>query len=61
LSPGATGHVVPELYNLTTSDVLMALGISVLAVIAVYMAIKMLPKHVNKQKISRASLLNRMM
>lgn len=60
LSPGATGHGVPELYNLTTSDVLMAFGISVLAAIAVYMAIKMLPKHVNKQKISRVSLLNRM-
>ena len=60
LSPGATGHGVPGLYNLTTNDVLMAFGISVLAAILVVVAVKTLPKHMNKQKIGRVPLLNRM-
>ncbi len=59
LSPGAFGHGVPGLHNLTTNDVLMAFGICVLTAIVVFTAVRALPKHINKQKIGRALLLNK--
>jgi hypothetical protein len=36
LSPGAFGHGVPGLHSLTTSDILMAVGISVVTAIVVF-------------------------
>jgi hypothetical protein len=59
ISPGAYGHGVPGLHNLTTNDILMAFGIAVLASIAVFMAVRTLPNLVNKQKIGKIPLLNK--
>ena len=61
LTPGALGHGVPELHNLSTNDILMALGLSVLGGIVVFMAVKALLPYMNKEKISKAlSPLNKM-
>ena len=61
LTPGAFGHGVPELHNLSTNDILMAFGLSVLGGIAVFMAIKALLPYKDKEKISKvAPLLNKM-
>ena len=60
ISPGAYGHGVPGLYNLTTNDILMAFGIAIFASIAVYMAVRTLPNLLNNQKIGRIPLLNKM-
>jgi hypothetical protein len=60
LSPGAFGHGVPALYNLTTTDILMAFGMAVLVGIVVYMAVRALLKHTYKEKMGKASLLNKM-
>lgn len=59
LSPGAFGHGVPELHNLTTNDILMAIGISVLGGMVVYMAVKALSRPMNKELMHRISLLNK--
>ncbi|HEU5120295.1 MAG TPA: hypothetical protein VFT71_04845 [Candidatus Nitrosocosmicus sp.] len=59
MSPGAFGHGVPELHNLTTSDFLMALGISVLTFLVVFMAVRPLPKNMNIGKIGRVLLPNK--
>ena len=59
MSPGAFGHGVPELHNLTTSDFLMALGISVLTFLVVFMAVRALPKNMNIGKIGRVLLPNK--
>jgi hypothetical protein len=61
LTPGAFGHGVPELHNLSTNDILMAFGLSVLGGIAVFMAVKALLPYMDKEKISKvSSLLNKM-
>jgi hypothetical protein len=60
LSPGAFGHGVPELHNLTTNDILMAFGISILGSIVVFMAVRALLEYMNKEKMGRVSLLNKM-
>jgi hypothetical protein len=60
LSPGAYGHGVPGLYNLTTGDILMTFGISVLAAITVFMVVRKLPKYLTKEKKGSISLLNKM-
>lgn len=61
LTPGAFGHGVPELYNLSTNDILMAFGLSVLGGIAVFMAVKALLSYIDKEKIHKVSqLLNKM-
>ncbi|WP_415311065.1 hypothetical protein [Candidatus Nitrosocosmicus sp. FF01] len=60
ISPGAYGHGVPGLHNLTTNDILMAFGIAVLASIAVYTAVRTLPNLLNNQKIGRVPLINKM-
>lgn len=59
ISPGAYGHGVPGLHNLTTNDILMAFGIAILASIAVFMAVRTLPNLVNNQKIGRVPSLNK--
>jgi len=58
-SPGAFGHGVPGLHNLTTNDILMTFGIAVLAFLAVFMAVRTLSNLVNNQKIGRVPLLNK--
>ncbi len=61
LTPGAFGHGVPELHNLSTNDTLMAFGLSVLGGIAVFMAVKALLSYIDKEKIGKGSkLLNKM-
>ena len=61
LTPEAFGHGVPELHNLSTNDILMAFGLSVLEGIAVFMAVKALLPYKDKEKISKVSpLLNKM-
>jgi hypothetical protein len=60
LTPGAFGHGVPELHNLSTNDILMAFGLSVLGGIAVFMAVKALLPYIDKEKIRKVSLLNKM-
>jgi hypothetical protein len=59
ISPGAYGHGVPGLHNLTTNDIFIAIGIAVLASIAVFMAVRTLPNLVNNQKTGRVPLLNK--
>ncbi len=61
LTPGAFGHGVPELHNLSTNDILMAFGLFVLGGIAVFMAVKALLSYIDKEKIRKVSkLLNKM-
>ena len=61
LTPGAFGHGVPELHNLSTNDILMAFGLSVLGGIAVFMAVKALLPYMDKEKMRKVSpLLNKM-
>ncbi len=60
LTPGALGHGVPELHNLSTNDILMTFGLSVLGGIAVFMAVKALLPYIDKEKIRKAFLLNKM-
>jgi hypothetical protein len=54
LSPGAFGHGVPELYNLSTNDILLTFGLAVLGGIVVFTAVKALLPYINKEKISKA-------
>ena len=62
LSPGAFGHGVPGLLNLSTNEILMAIGISVLAGIAVFMAVRALTGYTNIGRIgSRVSFLSNKM
>ena len=61
LSPGAFGHGVPGLHNLTTTDILVAFGMSVLVGVVVYIAIRVLFEYTNKKKIVRISLLDKML
>ncbi len=52
LSPEAYGNGVPGLQNLSTNEVLMAIGISVMASILVFMTVRMWlarPRHVGKE------------
>lgn len=53
LSPGAFGHGVPDLQNLSTNEILMAFGIPVIGGLLAFMAVRMLlssPR--KKEKIS---------
>jgi hypothetical protein len=62
LSPGAFGHGVPGLLNLSTNEILMAIGISVLAGIAVFMAVRAMTSYTNIGRIfSRVSFLSNKM
>ncbi|HYF98455.1 MAG TPA: hypothetical protein VD815_00030 [Candidatus Saccharimonadales bacterium] len=52
LSPEAYGHGVPGLQNLSTNEILMAIGISIMASILVFMTVRMWlsrPRHVGKK------------
>ena len=60
LTPGAFGHGVSGLDNLSTNEILMAFGLSVLGGIAVFMAVKALLPYKDKEKMSKVSpLLNK--
>jgi hypothetical protein len=61
LTPGAFGHGVSGLDNLSTNEILMAYRLSVLGGIAVFMAVKALLPYKDKEKMSKVSpLLNKM-
>ncbi|KAA2283714.1 hypothetical protein [Candidatus Nitrosocosmicus sp. SS] len=59
LSPGAFGHGVPGLYNMTASDILLACGISVLGGVVAYLVVRELLKYRNKRNIYRLSMTNK--
>jgi hypothetical protein len=61
LSPGAFGHGVPSLQNLSTNEILIAIGIPVVGCIIVFMAVRALLKYMNTKKMGRASLLKEIM
>ena len=54
LSPGAVGHGVPELHNMSTNDILVLLGLSALGFMAVYIAVKVLLRYLNEGKVNVA-------
>ena len=54
LSPGAVGHGVPELHNMSTNDILVLLGLSALGFMAVYIAVKVLLRYLNEGKVNLA-------
>ena len=54
LSPGAVGHGVPELHNMSTNDILVLLGLSALGFIAVYIAVKVLLRYLKEGKVNLA-------
>lgn len=60
LSPGAFGHGVPGLHNLTITDLLVAFGMSVLVGIVAYIAVTAVLEYTNKTKVDRISLLDKM-
>lgn len=55
-SPGAFGHGVPDLNNLTTQDILLIFGIAAFGSMLVYVAVKYLLH--NKEKIRKINPLN---
>jgi hypothetical protein len=59
LTPGAFGHGVPDLHNLSTNELMMVFGLSLIGGIAVFMAVKALLSYMNKEKITKASVLNK--
>ena len=58
LSPGAFGHGVPGLQNISTNDILMGLGLSALGFMAVYIAVKVLLRYLNEGKVNLATRCN---
>ena len=54
LSPGAVGHGVPELHNMSTNDILVLLGLSALGFMAVYIAVKVLLRYLKEGKVNLA-------
>ena len=54
LSPGAVGHGVPGLHNMSTNDILVLLGLSALGFMAVYIAVKVLLRYLKEGKINLA-------
>ena len=54
LSPGAFGHGVPGLHNMSTNDILVLLGLSALGFMAVYIAVKVLLRYLNEGKVNLA-------
>ena len=54
LSPGAFGHGVPGLHNMSTNDILGLLGLSALGFMAVYIAVKVLLRYLNEGKVNLA-------
>jgi len=60
LTPGAFGNGVPDLHNLTANDILIIVGVSILGGIITYVAVTALLKYMNREKIGRTLLLNKM-
>ena len=54
LSPGAAGHGVPGLHNMSTNDILVLLGLSALGFMAVYIAVKVLLRYLKEGKVNLA-------
>jgi len=54
LSPGAFGHGVPGLHNMSTNDILVLLGLSALGFMAVYIAVKVLLRYLKEGKVNLA-------
>ena len=54
LSPGAFGHGVPGLHNMSTNDVLVLLGLTALGFMAVYVAGKVLLRYLYERKVNLA-------
>jgi hypothetical protein len=53
-SPGAFGHGVPDLYNITTQELLMAFGVTAIGGILVYALINLI---IHRERIKRDQLL----
>ncbi len=49
-SPGAFGHGVPDLHNLTTSDILLVFGVAAVGSVLAYAAISHLLHHMKRTK-----------
>lgn len=58
LSPGAFGHGIPGLHNMSTNDVLVLLGLTALGFMAVYIAVKVLLRYLNEGKVKFATRYN---
>ena len=54
LSPGAVGHGVPELHNMSTNDILVLFGLSALGFMAVYIAVIVLLRYLKEWKVNLA-------
>ena len=54
LSPGAFGHGIPGLHNMSTNDVLVLLGLTALGFMTVYIAVKVLLRYLNEGKVNVA-------
>ena len=54
LSPGAFGHGVPGLHNMSTNDILVLFGLSALGFMAVYITVKVLLRYLNEGKVNLA-------
>ena len=54
LSPGAFGHGVPGLHNMSTNDILVLFGLSALGFMAVYIAVKVLLRYLKEGKVNLA-------
>ena len=55
-SVGAFGNGVPELYNISIQDLMLAFTITAIGAIGTYIAVKMLLPHFNKTKITHNHL-----
>ena len=58
LSPGAFGHGIPGLHNMSTNDVLVLLGLTALGFMAVYIAVNVLLRYLNEGKVKFATRYN---
>ena len=58
LSPGAFGHGVPGLHNMSTNDILVLLGLPALGFMAVYIAVNVLLRYLNEGKVNLATRCN---
>ena len=54
LSPGAFGHGVPGLHNMSTNDILVLLGLSALGFMVVYIAVKVLLRYLKEGQVNLA-------
>jgi hypothetical protein len=59
-SIGATGNGVPDIYNISVQELLMAFMITAIGSILTYMAVKTLLKYADKTKMSKDSICHNM-